>query len=73
MRQDPADHTETWDVSKLLKYLKTVSTTECSLKDLTLKLVILMSLVSAQRGVNNSLLVFERHGCFGNFCNLRHF
>ena len=40
----------TWDVNKVLIYLKSISTTECSLKDLTLKLVTKMSLVSARRG-----------------------
>ena len=42
----------TWDVNKVpnYRYLKSISTSECSLKDLTLKLVTLMSLVSAQRG-----------------------
>ena len=35
---------------KVLNYLKTISTTDCSLKDLILKLVTLMSLVTAQRG-----------------------
>ena len=41
----------TWEVNKVLNYLNSTSTTaECSLKDLTLKLVTLMSLLSAQRG-----------------------
>ena len=40
----------TWEVNKALNYLKSTSSTECSLKDLTLKLVTLMSLLSAQRG-----------------------
>ena len=40
----------TWEVNKVLNYLKSTSSTECSLKDLTLKLVTLMSLLSAKRG-----------------------
>ena len=43
-------YTVTWVVNKVLIYLKSISTTECSFKDLTLKLVTKMSLVSAQRG-----------------------
>lgn len=49
----------TWDVSKVLNYLKSISTTECSLKDLTLKVVTLMSLVSAQRGQTIHYLSLE--------------
>ena len=52
-------YTETWDVSKVLNYLKTISITDCSLKDLTLKLVTLMSLVSAQRGQTIHYLSLE--------------
>lgn len=63
----------TWDVNKVLNYLKSISTTECSLKDLTLKLVTLMSLVSAQRGAKDSLLVFGGYGCFRNLCDFNHF
>ena len=54
----------TWEVNKVLNYLKSTSTTECSLKDLTLKLVTLMSLLSA-----HPLLVFGGHGCFRNVCD----
>lgn len=44
-------YTETWDVGKVLSYLQTIPTSEdVSLKDLTLKTVMLVSLVSAQRG-----------------------
>ena len=43
-------YTVTWVVNKVLIYLKSISTTECSFKDLTLKLVTKMSLVSARRG-----------------------
>ncbi|XP_068692889.1 uncharacterized protein [Montipora foliosa] len=39
----------TWEVNKVLNYLTSTSTTECSLKDLTLKLVTLMSLLSVRR------------------------
>ena len=49
----------TWDVNKVLSYLKSISTTECSLKDLTLKVVTLMSLVSAQRGQTIHYLSLE--------------
>ena len=52
-------YAETWDVGKVLNYLKSISTTECSLKDLTLKLVTLMSLVSAQRGQTIHFLSLE--------------
>ena len=44
-------YTETWDVGKVLSYLQTIPNSEdVSLKDLTLKTVMLVSLVSAQRG-----------------------
>jgi hypothetical protein len=43
-------YTETWDVSKVMNYLNTISNTNIIIKDLTLKLVTLMSLLSAQRG-----------------------
>ena len=46
-------------VNKVLNYLKSTSTTECSLKDLTLKLVTLMSLLSAQRGQTIHYLSLE--------------
>ena len=49
----------TWEVSKVLNYLKSTSTTECSLKDLTPKLVTLMSLLSAQRGQTIHYLSLE--------------
>ena len=49
----------TWEVNKVLNYLKSTSTTECSLKDLTLKLVTLMSLLSAQRGQTIQYLSLE--------------
>ena len=49
----------TWEVNKVLNYLKSTSTTERSLKDLTLKLVILMSLLSAQRGQTIHYLSLE--------------
>ena len=49
----------TWEVNKVLNYLKSTSTTECSLKDLTLKLVTLMSLLSAQRGQTIHYLSLE--------------
>ena len=52
-------YTVTWDVNKVMNYLKSFSTTECSLKDLTLKLVTLMSLVSAQRGQTIHYLSLE--------------
>ena len=44
-------YTETWDVGKVLSYLQTIPNSENTmLKDLTLKTVMLVSLVSAQRG-----------------------
>ena len=44
-------YTETLDVGKVLSYLQTIPNSEdVSLKDLTLKTVMLVSLVSAQRG-----------------------
>lgn len=44
-------YTETWDVGKVLSFLQTIPTSEdVLLKDLTLKTVMLVSLVSAQRG-----------------------
>ena len=49
----------TWDVNKVLNYVKSIPTTQCSLEDLTLKLVILMSLVSAQRGQTIHYLSLE--------------
>ena len=49
----------TWEVNKVLNNLKSTSTTECSLKDLTLKLVTLMSLLSAQRGQTIHYLSLE--------------
>lgn len=44
-------YTQTWDVGKVLSYLQTMPNSEdVSLKDLTLKTVMLVSLVPAQRG-----------------------
>jgi len=44
-------YTQTWDVRKVLSYLQTIPNSEdVSLKDLTLKTAMLVSLVSAQRG-----------------------
>ena len=44
-------YTQTWDVGKVLSYLQTIPNSEdVSLKDLTLKTVMLVSFVSAQRG-----------------------
>lgn len=44
-------YTQTWDVGKVLSYLQTIPNSEdVSLKDLTLKTAMLVSLVSAQRG-----------------------
>ena len=48
-----------WEVNKVLNYLKSTSTTECSLTDLALKLVTLMSLLSAQRGQTIHYLCLE--------------
>ena len=48
---------EVWDVSIVLRYLKTLSSTSSlSLKNLSLKLVMLLSLVTAQRGQTLHLL-----------------
>ena len=47
----------TWDVSPVLSYLSSLpKPNQCSLKSLTLKLVMLMSLVSAQRGQSLHML-----------------
>ena len=44
-------YVETWDVGKVLGYLRTIpNSTDVSFKDLTLKTVMLVSLLSAQRG-----------------------
>ena len=46
-----------WDVSKVLRYLKTLNLNQqISLKELTLKLVMLLSLVTAQRGQSIHML-----------------
>ena len=46
-----------WDVSKVLRYLKTLNPNQqISLKELTLKLVMLLSLVTAQRGQSIHML-----------------
>ena len=58
-RPSTARYAVTWEVNKVLNYLKSTSTTECSLKDLTLKLVTLMSLLSAQRGQTIHYLSLE--------------
>lgn len=53
-------YTETWDVGTVLRHLKTIPTTrDVPLKDLTLKTVVLMSLVSAQRGQTIHMLNLE--------------
>lgn len=44
-----ARYTEIWDVSTVINYLN-ISNTNMNMKDITLKLVTLMSLLSAQRG-----------------------
>ena len=47
----------TWDVSKVLRYLSTLSPLKTlSLKDVTLKLVMLISLTSADRGQSLALM-----------------
>ena len=44
-------YTETWDVGTVLRHLKTIpNAKDATLKDLTLETVMLVSLVSAQRG-----------------------
>ena len=53
----------TWEVNKVLNYLKSTTTTKCSLEDLTLKLVTLMSLLSAQRGQTVHCLSLEYTAC----------
>ena len=53
----------TWEVNKVLNYLKSTTTTKCSLEDLTLKLVILMLLLSAQRGQTVHCLSLEYTAC----------
>lgn len=46
-----------WDVSVVLKFLKTLSpVASLSVKDLDLKLIMLLSLVTAQRGQTLHLL-----------------
>jgi len=53
-------YTETWDVGTVLRHLKTIpKTRDVPLKDLTLKTVVLMSLVSAQRGQTIHMLNLE--------------
>lgn len=48
---------EVWDVSVVLKFLKTLSpVASLSVKDLDLKLIMLLSLVTAQRGQTLHLL-----------------
>ena len=50
-RPTESRYTETWDVKTVDRHLKTIPTTkDVPLKDLTLKTVMLMSLVSAQSG-----------------------
>jgi len=50
-------HTHVWDVATVLTFMKTVSPAKfLSLKDLTMKLVVLMALVSAQRAQTLHLL-----------------
>ena len=58
-RPSKPSYAVTWDVNKVLNYLESISTTECSLKDLTLKVVTLMPLVSAQRGQTIHYLSLE--------------
>ena len=44
-------YTQTWDIGKVISYLQTIlNSDDVTLKDLTLKTVMLVSLVSAQRG-----------------------
>ena len=53
-------YTETWDVGTVLRHLKTIpNTKDATLKDLTLKTVMLVSLVSAQRGQTIHMLNLE--------------
>ena len=57
----------TWDVNQVLSYLSSLSKpTELSLKSLTLKLTMLIALVSAQRGQSLHVRhpVYERRGYF---------
>ena len=53
-------YTETWHVGTVLRHLKAIPTTkDVPLKDLTFKTVMLMSLVSAQRGQTIHILNLE--------------
>ena len=56
-RKPVPKYTSVWDVNKVLRYLKTlIPNDHISLKELTLKLVMLLSLVTAQRGQSIHML-----------------
>lgn len=61
-------YTEIWDVSIVLEYLQSLSPVDTlSLKELTLKLVVLILLVSGQRGQTVHMLNIDRMS-FSNNC-----
>lgn len=52
-------YTEIWDVSIVLEYLQSLSPVDTlSLKELTLKLVVLILLVSGQRGQDSTYVEY---------------
>ena len=56
-RKPVPKYNSVWDVSKVLRYLKTLTPNQqISLKELTLKLVMLLSLVAVQRGQSIHML-----------------
>ena len=56
-RQPVPKYNSVWDVSEVLRYLKTLNPNQrISLKELTLKLVMLLSLVTTQRGQSIHML-----------------
>lgn len=66
-KRPPPGYTETWDVSIVLKYLKTLSpVAKISLKDLTLKLLMLTAILNPQRCQSfHALSVSNEYMCEG--------
>lgn len=65
-------HTEIWDVSMVLSHLQSLSPVDSlSLKDLTLKLVVLILLVSSQRGQTVHLLNIGHLSVLKNGCTFQ--
>lgn len=59
-RPPASRYSEVWDVKDVLTFLSSIQTSVCSLKDLSIKLVLLMSLVTAQRGQTLHLLSLDK-------------